>query len=84
MTLHVSSNEHAKQSFFPNSIEDMIDEPSKIMYEMSSPLTENMISTAKDILQADLPDGARGIVYNGPFDKIVMALEIGTRPANMR
>ena len=84
MTLHVSSNEFSKQIFFPNSAEGLPDGPSKIMYELSSPLTDNMLRTAKEVLGADLAEGARGIVYNGPIDKIVMALEIGTRPANLR
>jgi hypothetical protein len=31
-----------------------------------------------------LEEGARGIVYNADIAGIVQALEIGTRPANLR
>lgn len=84
LTLHVSSNQFSKQIFFPNSPDELVDTPSKIAFEMSSPLTINMLNNAKEMFGIELPDGAIGIVYNGPFDKIVNALEIGTRPANLR
>jgi hypothetical protein len=84
LTLHVSSNQVMKQAFFPNTAEGLPDDPSRVMYEMSSLLTENMIRTAQELHNLTLPEGSKGIVYNAPIESIVYALDIGTRPANLR
>jgi hypothetical protein len=54
------------------------------MFEMSSPLPRQMRQTAQDLLGVELLEGARGLVYNADIAGIVQALEIGTRPANLR
>jgi hypothetical protein len=84
MTLHVSSNPDAKERFFPNTSELLPDEPSKLMFEMSSPITPAMFKTSEEILGIKLESNAKGIVYNAGIAGIVSALEIGTRPANLR
>jgi hypothetical protein len=84
MTVHASSNSFVTQIFFPNTDEVLPDAPSKLMFEMSSKLTDNMIVTAKKTLGTDFPPDAKALVYNGDIAGIVNALEIGTRPANMR
>ena len=84
LTLHVSSNQSSQQNFFPNNTETLPDEPSKVMYEMSSPLTKQMMKTAEELLGKPLQEGAKGIVYNAEIAGVVQALDIGTRPANLR
>ena len=84
LTVHVSSNSYAQQLFFPGVEEVLPDDPSKVMFEMSSPLTPAMIKTAEDLLQIKVDKDARGFVYNSGIEGIVSALEIGTRPANLR
>jgi hypothetical protein len=53
------------------------------MFAMSSILTPNMRATTSDLLGIELPENARGFVYNADIAGIVQALEIGTRPANL-
>ena len=84
LTVHVSSNTFSQQIFFPAINEGLPDEPSKVMFEMCSPLTEAMSKTAEELLQISIEKGARGFVYNSGIEGIVSALEIGTRPANLR
>lgn len=83
LTLHVSSNPFAQPVAFPNDTEMLPDDASKIMFEMSSPLTSNMLTIAGELGTA-LDQSAKGIVYNADISDIVQALEIGTRPANLR
>lgn len=84
MSLHTSSNENFQQSFFPNTIEGLPDEPSRKMFDMSSPLTDGMRNVAEQLHQVSLPSGSKGFVYNGDILAIIQALEIGTRPSNLR
>ncbi len=83
-TLHVSSNQFARQISFPNTPEELPDDPSKIMYDLSSVLTDGMKDTATREFNLNLPDGAKGFVYNGSLDPVLKALEIGTKPSNLR
>jgi uncharacterized protein YegL len=84
MTLHASSNPLATQIFFPDTDEVLPDAPSKLMFEMCSNLTQAMINTAQSLLGTNFSQGARAMVYNSDIAGIVNALEIGTRPANLR
>ena len=84
LTLHVSSNQFSREVNFPNDTEELPDSPSKVMFEMTSPLTENMRNTANQLYNMSLPEGAKGFVYNGSISVILQALEIGTKPANLR
>ena len=84
LTLHVSSNQFSQQVFFPDDQRNLPDHASQVMFEMSSPLTPRMRQTAQDLLYIKLSETARGIVYNADIAGIVQALEIGTRPANLR
>jgi hypothetical protein len=84
LTVHASSNQFSQQVFFPSSPEVLPDHASQVMYELSSPLPEHMRRTAQDMLGVEMRDGVRGIVYNADIAGIVQALEIGTRPANLR
>jgi hypothetical protein len=84
LTLHASSNPFSQQVFFPDNAEALPDHASKVMFEMSSPLPAGMRRTAQEMLGGELSADSRGIVYNADIAGIVQALEIGTRPANLR
>lgn len=83
MTLHASSHQFQQQPFFPSDNEGLPDDPSRIMFEMCSSITPSMFRTAED-LGRKLQPNAKGFVYNQGIEGIVTALEIGTRPANLR
>lgn len=87
MTVHASSNQFSQQIFFPPDDTQLPDRASRVMFEMSSSLTPRMLQTAQELLGLDLQGAGgspRGIVYNADIAGIVQALEIGTRPANMK
>jgi hypothetical protein len=83
LTLHTSSHPFDQPVVFPSNVEDMPDFSSRSMFEMSSPLPENLRRAAEEILGTELASNARGIVYNSDIAGIVQGLEIGTRPANL-
>lgn len=83
LTVHVSSNPYSQQIFFPDDTAALPDHFSKNMFAMSSCLTPNMRATSSELLGIDLPENARGFVYNADIAGLVQALEIGTRPANL-
>lgn len=84
LTVHASSNQFLQPIFFASDIEAMPDHSSRVMYEMCSPLTSSMRQTAEELLDLNLAENAKGIVYNSDIAGIVQALEIGTRPAKLR
>jgi uncharacterized protein YegL len=83
LTLHTSSHPFDQPVVFPSNVEEMPDFSSRSMFEMSSPLPENLRRAAEEILGTELASSARGIVYNSDIAGIVQGLEIGTRPANL-
>jgi len=83
LTLHTSSHPHDQPVVFPSTVEEMPDFSSRSMFEMSSPLPENLRRAAEEILGTEIQKKARGIVYNSDIAGIVQGLEIGTRPANL-
>jgi uncharacterized protein YegL len=83
LTLHTSSHPYDQPVIFPSSVEEMPDFSSRSMFEMSSPLPDNLRRAAEEILGTELTNHARGIVYNSDIAGIVQGLEIGTRPANL-
>ncbi len=84
LTVHSSSNELSRQIVFPLDPKQLPDHFSKVMFEVSSPLTPKMRATSEELLGAQIEEGARGLVYNADIAGIVQALEIGTRPANLQ
>ncbi len=84
LTVHSSSNELSRQIVFPLAVNDLPDHFSKVMFEVSSPLTPKMRSTSEELMGMAVEEGARGLVYNADIAGIVQALEIGTRPANIQ
>lgn len=83
-TLHVSSNQSSNAIVCPHIDELLPDVASKRMFEMSSPLTSNMLSMAKEDYGIDMVEGAKAFVYNANIEQLVTMLDIGTRPANLR
>lgn len=82
--LHVSSNPNAKTIEFPSNNEGLPDQYSQMLYETSSPLTEFMISIAKNEYELNVSETSKGFVLNGDLALIITALDIGTRPSNLR
>jgi hypothetical protein len=58
-------------------------EPGPELFGISSPLPKAMVSNARASL-VNVPDGARGLVFNAGFATLVKFLEIGTRVAEIR
>ena len=83
LTLHTSSHPFDQPVVFPSTVEDMPDFSSRSMFEMSSPLPENLRRAAEEIIGTEMNKTVRGIVYNADIAAIVQGLEIGTRPANL-
>jgi hypothetical protein len=82
--LHVSSNPNAKKIEFPDSNEKLPDEYSELLYETASPLTSFMVSIAQKEYELDVSENSKGFVLNGDLALIITALDIGTRPSNLR
>lgn len=84
MTLHASSNSFSSTILCPYVDEGLPDSASKVMFEMSSLLTENMIMMAQNDYQYTFERNAKAFVYNADIEQIVSLLDIGTRPSNLR
>ncbi|MCC2686171.1 MAG: von Willebrand factor [Paenibacillaceae bacterium] len=82
--LHISSNPNAVSLSFPETADGLPDQYSKMLYEGSSNLTPFMMWVASQEHEMNLSDGARGFVLNADLTLVVQALDIGTRPANLR
>lgn len=82
--VHISSDPNATTIAFPDSSAQLPNNPAKILFEGSSVLTPFMRSAASSQHGLNLSDGARGFVLNGDMVLVVQALDIGTRPSNLR
>ena len=81
--IHLSANPDAKSFTFPDSVEVLPDDYSKLLFETSSPLTPTMRALAKE--HGFSPsENARAFVLNADMVLLVQAIDIGTRPANLR
>lgn len=58
-------------------------QPGPELFGISSPLPKTMVANARASL-VDVPDGARGLVFNAGLATLVKFLEIGTRVAEIR
>jgi hypothetical protein len=81
--LHLSSNASALPVTFPDSPDSLPDQYARMLFENSSLLTPFMRSVAREFSH-DLGEGARGFVLNADLVMVIQALEIGTRPSNLR
>jgi len=81
--LMLSNNPNASPMAFPDSENALPDEYAKLLFEAASPLTTFMRSVAAEH-GFSLTDGSRGFVLNADLVLIIQALDIGTRPSNLR
>jgi hypothetical protein len=81
--LHLSANPNAAPVSFPESALALPDAYAKTMFAGASPLTPFMQSIAAEQGFAVGKD-ARGFVLNGDLALVIQALDIGTRPSNLR
>jgi hypothetical protein len=58
-------------------------QPGPQLFDIASPLPKTMVANARASL-VNVPDGARGLVFNAGFNTLVKFLEIGTRVADIR
>lgn len=82
--LHISGSPNAVELRFPETSDGLPDQYSRMLYEGSSMLTPFMIKVANQEHELNLSDGARGFVLNADLTLVIQALDIGTRPANLR
>jgi hypothetical protein len=83
--LHVSSNPNAKTVEFPSNNESLPDQYAHMLYESASTLTQFMVEVIKsDYPELTVAETTKGFVLNGDIVSIIKALDIGTRPSNLR
>jgi hypothetical protein len=81
--IHVSAHPDAEAISFPASASELPDEYSKMLYETASPLTPMMTALAREY-GFNVSDGAHAFVMNADMVMLIQAIDIGTRPANLR
>ena len=81
--IHLSGNPNATPVTFPDSADGLPDEYAKMLFETSSPLTPTMRALAKEY-RIKTCNGSRGFVLNADLSVLVQAIDIGTRPGNLR
>ena len=82
--LHLSDNPNARQLEFPGNTELLPDQYSQMLFKSASPLTSFMIDVAKKDYKLNVTENSKGFVLNGDLALIITAMEIGTRPSNLR
>jgi len=81
--VHISSNPNATTTAFPDSPAQLPDQYAKTLFEGASFLTPFMRSIASEH-GLTVGDGAKGFVLNADLVLVIQALDIGTRPSNLR
>lgn len=81
--VHVSSNPNAVATAFPDSSSQLPDQFARILFDGASLLTPAMRSVAAEH-GFKLGEGAKGFVLNAELVQVIQALDIGTRPSNLR
>jgi hypothetical protein len=81
--VHVSSNPNAKTAAFPDNLSQLPDRYSQLLFNGASMLTPFMRSVASEH-GFTLSEGAKGFVLNADLVLVIQALDIGTRPSNLR
>jgi hypothetical protein len=76
--LHVTAG-GGQEVLFPTSEESLVDEYSKMLFRMSSPLPMHLAKFAVD-KGYTIREGSRGFIFNADPKCIVDFFEIGTRP----
>ncbi len=81
--IHLSANPSAKPISFPDSPDELPDAYSKLLFETSSLLTPSMRALAKEH-GFKTGENSRAFVLNADMVLLVQAIDIGTRPSNLR
>ncbi|MHC4550390.1 MAG: vWA domain-containing protein [Planctomycetota bacterium] len=81
--IHLSAHPDAEPISFPASADVLPDEYSRMLYETASPLTPMMVALAREH-GFDVGPGAHAFVMNADLLMLVQAMDIGTRPSNLR
>jgi hypothetical protein len=81
--LHLSGKNIPPISF-PDNEELLPDEFARMLFETASPMTDFMRNVAKEEYGHELSEESRCFVLNGDLVLVITALEIGTRPSNLR
>ena len=82
--VHLSANENAAAISFPGPTVRLPDEYAQLLFDTASPLPSFFCAVASDEYSLKVDDGAKAFVLNADVKLAVEALEIGTRPANLR
>jgi hypothetical protein len=81
--IHLSANPNATSISFPDSPDELPDDYSRMLFETASPLTPTMRALAKEH-GFNPSESARSFVLNADMVLLVQAIDIGTRPSNLR
>ncbi len=81
--IHMSANPDATPVSFPDSADHLPDDYSKMLFETASPLTPTMRALAKEY-GFKTTDKSRGFVLNADMGLLAQAIDIGTRPGNLK
>lgn len=76
--IHITPKQ-ANPIMFPTNEEGLRSGYSKLLFRMSSPLTDRMVQLANMQEADDIAPGSRGFVYQGDLVSVVRLLQIGTR-----
>jgi hypothetical protein len=82
--IHVSSDSSSKPIAFPDTSTGLPNQYAQMLFECASPLTYDMRMVANSQHGLSVSEGARGYVFNADMVLVVQALDIGTRPSNLR
>jgi hypothetical protein len=81
--VHLSDNPNAEPLSFIDNPNKLPDQYAQLLFETSSVLTPFMRKVATE-MGFNVSDKTRGFVLNADLPLVVQALEIGTRPSNLR
>jgi len=81
--IHLSANPEAAPVSFPDSADELPDEYSKMLFETASLLTPTMRALAREH-GLKPSEKSRAFVLNADMLLLVQAIDIGTRPSNLR
>lgn len=83
--IHLSSNPNARTIELPSNNENLPDQYAQMLFESASKLTPFMVEVAKsDYPELNVTNTSYGFILNGNSELLIAALDIGTRPSNLR